>query len=64
MRGWAALSNKNFAVGTLIVLVSFIAVALVAEIYLTLQAVNPIAALAAVTVVLIGIAWLKKTTRH
>jgi hypothetical protein len=58
------LSNKNLAVGTLIVLVSFVAVALLAEIYLTLQAVNPIAVLAAVTVALIGIAWLKKTTKH
>jgi len=58
------LSNKNLAVGTVIVLVSFVAAALVAETYVTLQAINPIAALAAVTVALIGIAWLKKTAKH
>jgi hypothetical protein len=58
------LSNKNLAIGTLIVLVCFAAAALVAETYLALQTVNPIAALAAIIVAFIGIAWLKKTTRH
>jgi len=58
------MSNKIIAFGTVILFVSIVAIALAAETYLTLQAVNPVAAIAAVTVALIGIAWLHKTARH
>ena len=57
------MSNKNFAIGTLIVLVSIVTVGLLAEAFLTLQGINPIAALAAITVAVIGVVWLKKTAK-
>jgi heme/copper-type cytochrome/quinol oxidase subunit 2 len=58
------LSNKTIAVGTAIIIISLITLAaLSAEIYGTLQSINPIAAAAAVTVAIIGIIWLKKTTK-
>ncbi len=57
------LSRKNLAIGS-IVLVSFLAVAMVvAASYSALQAINPIAALTAVTVAVIGIVWFKKSSR-
>ena len=57
------MSNKNFAIGTLIVLVSIVTIGLLAEALLTLQGINPIAALAAITVAVIGVVWLKKTAK-
>jgi hypothetical protein len=57
------MGNKNIAIGTVLVLVSIVTIALVAETFLTLQGINPIAALAAVTVAVIGIAWFKKTVK-
>jgi len=55
------LSNKTIAISTIII-VSFITLAaLSAEIYATLQTINPVAAIAAVTVALIGIIWFRKT---
>jgi hypothetical protein len=56
------LSNKTFAIGTAIVLVSLITcLALFAESYAIVQSINPIAAIAAITVALIGLAWFKRT---
>jgi hypothetical protein len=56
------LSNRTLAIGTAIVLVSLVTcLALVAESYAIVQSINPIAAIAAITVALIGIAWFKKT---
>ena len=55
------MSNKTIAISTIII-VSFITLAaLSAEIYATLQTINPVAAIAAVTVALIGIIWFRKT---
>ncbi|MGA3290984.1 MAG: hypothetical protein ABSD42_12175 [Candidatus Bathyarchaeia archaeon] len=57
------MSNKNVA-STVIVVVSLIAlIALFTENYVTLQDINPAAAIAAVTVALIGIMWFKKTAK-
>jgi hypothetical protein len=55
------LSNKNAAIGAVILVSSITLVTLFAELYMTLQAINPIAAIAAITVAIIGIAWFKKT---
>jgi hypothetical protein len=57
------LSNKTVALGTAVILVSIITlVAIVTETYVTLQGINPVATIAAVTVAIIGIAWFKKTS--
>ncbi len=55
------MSSKSFAIGAVIVLSIVSCITLLAETYMALQAVNPVAILAAVTVALVGIAWLKKT---
>ena len=58
------MSNKTIAVGTVIIVISFTTLAVLsAEIYGILQTIDPIAALAAVTVAVIGIIWFKKTTK-
>ncbi len=58
------LSHKNLALGSLVVVVSFIVViAFLAAFYTALQAINPIAAVTAITVALIGAVWFKKTNR-
>lgn len=57
------MSNKAIAVGTVIA-VSFITVAaLLAETYVTAPSINPVAVAAALTVVVIGIAWFKKASK-
>jgi hypothetical protein len=56
------LSHKLLALGTAVFLVSFVALmAFLIDSYSALQAFNPIAALTAITVAVIGIAWFKKT---
>jgi hypothetical protein len=57
------LGNKIVAIGAVIFLVSILTTALAAETYLTFQSINPAAAIAAVAVAIIGIAWLKKTAK-
>ena len=58
------MSHKNFAVGTAIILVSLVAFSvLAAETYTALQSINPIAVIAAATVVVIGLAWFKKANK-
>ena len=57
------MSHKNLAIGTAVILVSFITLmAFLTTSHAALQAINPIAALTAVTVAVIGIAWFKKTS--
>lgn len=55
------MSHRNLAIGTLLLLVSFIAIATFLTTTSLLQTINPIAALTAFTVALIGIVWFKKT---
>jgi len=58
------LDNKTVAFGTLIIIISLVALAVLsAEISATLQSVNPVAALAAVVVAVIGLIWFKRTSR-
>ncbi len=60
------LSHKSLAVGGLAVFVSVIvAAAVLATSYTalsSLQAINPVAALTAITVALIGVVWFKKSS--
>ncbi len=60
------MSHKNLAVGGLAVFVSVIvAAAVLATSYTalsSLQAINPVAALTAITVALIGVVWFKKAS--
>ena len=53
------LSHKNLAIGTVAILVFSLLVLLIAS-YTALQTINPIAALTAITVAIIGIIWFKK----
>jgi hypothetical protein len=53
------LSHKNLAIGTVAILV-FSLLALLISSYTALQTINPIAALTAITVAIIGIIWFKK----
>ncbi len=56
------MSKRNFAIGTLVIVFSAITGTLVfAAAYTSMQSFNPAAALAAVTVALIGFAWFKKS---
>jgi uncharacterized membrane protein len=56
------MSRRNVAIGGLVVVFSVITGCLIfAATYSALQSVNPAAALAAVTVALIGFAWFKKS---
>ena len=55
------MSNRNIAIGTAIILFSTITITLISETYLALQGINPLAAIAALTVAIIGVAWFKKT---
>jgi len=58
------LSHKNLALGILAVLVSFLVLnTFSATFYNTLQAIDPVAALSALTVAVVGITWFKKTNR-
>jgi hypothetical protein len=61
------LSHKSLAVGGLAVFVSIIVAAAVLVTSYTalnsLQAINPVAALAAITVAIVGMVWFKKSKR-
>jgi hypothetical protein len=58
------VSNKTIAISTVIIAISLATlIALFAETYATLQNINPVAAIAAATVVLIGLVWFKKTAK-
>ena len=56
------MSTKSIAIGIAIVVVSIIGVA-ITEPYVIMHGINPAAALAAVTVAVIGVMWLKKTAK-
>ena len=56
------MSHKNLAIGTAAILVfSLTLTAVLTSFYSTIETINPIAALTAITVAIIGIAWFKKT---
>ncbi|MGA2385848.1 MAG: hypothetical protein ABSG33_04885 [Candidatus Bathyarchaeia archaeon] len=57
------VSNKTIAVGTVIAVSLITVAALLAETYITAPGINPVAAAAALTVIVIGIAWFKKTSK-
>jgi hypothetical protein len=58
------LSNKNFAIGTIIALVSLVTfLVFLTSTYIMLQGISTVGAIAAITVVLIGIAWFNKTAK-
>jgi hypothetical protein len=57
------MSHKNFAIGTAVILFSLVSLMVfLSTSIIGLQAINPIAALTAITVAIIGIAWFKKTS--
>jgi hypothetical protein len=56
------LSRRSIVIGTILVLFSFVSsLAVFTSTYTALQSINPAAAVAAITVAIIGIAWFKKT---
>ncbi len=57
------VSNKALAVNTAIIILLIALAAILTETYTAVQVVNPVAALAAVTVALIGVVWFKKTSK-
>ena len=61
------MSHKSLAVGGLAVFVTVIVAASVLATYYTalssLQAINPVAALTAFTVAIVGMVWFKKSRR-
>jgi hypothetical protein len=59
--GVIEVSNKNLIIGTAIVLVLVVSAGFLVEVYLAIESINPTAAIAAITVALIGVVWMKKT---
>jgi hypothetical protein len=57
------MSNKKFAISTAIVLFLIVSVGFSAQIILAHEGINPVGAITAVTVAVIGIAWFKKTVK-
>ena len=58
------MSHRNLALGTVIIVITLVAFTLLAaETYAALQTINPLAVFAAVVVVVIGLAWFKKSVR-
>jgi polygalacturonase len=55
------MSHKSLALGAFLVVASIIVVGTFLATTSILQAINPVAALTALTVALIGFAWFKKT---
>jgi len=56
------MSYKNLAIGTAAILVFTITLtALLTTSYSVIETINPVAALTAITVAIIGITWFKKT---
>lgn len=56
-----SMSHKSLAVGTFLVLLSIIAVGTFLATTSILQAINPVAALTALTVAFLGFVWFKRT---
>jgi len=56
------VSSKNIAISAVIVVSIITFTAILGETYMTLQAINPIAIIAAIMVAIIGIAWFKKAS--
>jgi hypothetical protein len=57
------LSKRTIAIGAIVILFSLVSsLTVFTAAYTTLQSINPAAALAAVTVAVIGILWFKKTS--
>ncbi len=55
------MSHKNFAIGIAIILFSVLSlIAFLTTAYVSLQAINPIAALTAIIVAIVGLFWFKK----
>lgn len=59
--GELRLSSKNIVINAVIIVSIITFITLLGEAYLTIQSVNPIAVIAAVTVAVAGVAWFKKT---
>ena len=57
------MSHKTIAVSTIIIVSLVTLAALFAESYAVLQSINPVAVLAAATVVVIGLVWFKKASK-
>ena len=57
------MSHKTIAVSTVIIVSIVTLAALLAESYAVLQSINPVAVLAAATVVVIGLVWFRKASR-
>jgi hypothetical protein len=56
------MNHKNLAIGTAAILAfSLTLTAVLTSFYSAIETINPIAALTAITVAIIGIAWFKKT---
>ena len=64
-RSRTSVSHKTIAaLSTAIIVVSLLTLtALSAETYAALQRINPVAAIAALVVVVVGIAWFRKATK-
>jgi len=57
------MSHKTIAVSTVIIVSIVTLAALLAESYAVLQSINPVAVLAAATVVVIGLVWFRKASK-
>ena len=56
--------SKNLAVSAIIIGSIITFSALLEEAYITFHNINPVAIIAALTVIVIGLAWFKKTTNR
>ncbi len=56
------MSRKNLAMGTVVIFFFIALTAFLTTSYSAIETINPIAALTAITVAIIGIAWFKKTS--
>jgi hypothetical protein len=61
--GNGQLSHKSLAIGTIVILASSITIVSLLAMNSMLQAFNPVAAVTALTVALIGIVWFKRASR-
>jgi len=58
------MSHKTIAVSTAIIVITLVTLAMLsAETYVNLQTINPVAAIAAAVVVVIGLVWFKRTIK-
>ncbi len=56
------LSHRKAVLGAVVVSVCFVAVAVIVTFAPVLESINPVAALTAVTVAVVGMVWFKKTS--